>query len=304
MADVSAPTPIFSRGSTVLDYWLAHAEGMTIQPLGARVEEVVAVAPVGRAEALIVRSRMTRRRRSIPAESIAAVEPSEGHLLLDAAESGAGRRILRPSPERIAAARASAQRTRRVARVHAVGAARGTQAGTRSALSWLGLCAFQAGATTAHHGRVVATRTAMGAAWLVPRVAARARQVLALIKRYSWSAAARTATGATWLAPRVFASVRRAVATGQQVTLAGAAIVERSGALAGRELERRAAAATERGIAAVEVHRARRQRPGTTEPARRRARLRRNKEHEREAEEHAEHEAQLGSQSSVGSPSQ
>ena len=39
MADVSAHTPIFSRGSTVLDYWLAHAEGLTIQPLGVRVEE-------------------------------------------------------------------------------------------------------------------------------------------------------------------------------------------------------------------------------------------------------------------------
>src|SRR5437764_12951984 len=66
MADMSARTPIFSRGSSVLDYWLAHAEGLTIQPLGARVEEVVVVAPVGRAESLIVRSRVTRRRRAIP----------------------------------------------------------------------------------------------------------------------------------------------------------------------------------------------------------------------------------------------
>ena len=75
MADVSARTPIFSRGSTVLDYWLAHAEGMTIQPLGARVEEVVVVAPVGRAETLVVRSRLTRRRKRIPADAIAAVAP-------------------------------------------------------------------------------------------------------------------------------------------------------------------------------------------------------------------------------------
>jgi len=42
-----------------------------VQPLGARVEEVVVTPPVGRAEALIVRSRMTRRRRKIPADSIA-----------------------------------------------------------------------------------------------------------------------------------------------------------------------------------------------------------------------------------------
>lgn len=282
MAEVSAPTPIFSRGSTVLDYWLAHAEGMTIQPLGARVEEVVAVAPIGRAEALIVRSRMTRRRRSIPAESIAAVEPSVGHLLLDAAESGAGRRIPRPSPDRVAAARASAERTRQVAQAHAVGAARGTQAGTRSALSWLRLCALQTGAATARHSRLAAARTARGAAWLVPRLAARAREALALITRSSRSAAARTATGVAWLAPRVFASVRTAVATAVRFTVAAAAIVERSGALAGRELERAAGAAAERGIAAVEVRRAARQR-------------RRTEEHKRKAEEHAEHEAHLGS---------
>ena len=86
MADVSAHTPIFSRGSTVLDYWLAHAEGLTIQPLGARVEEVVVVAPVGRAESLVVRSRVTRRRRTIPADAIAAVAPSTGDLLLDPPE--------------------------------------------------------------------------------------------------------------------------------------------------------------------------------------------------------------------------
>src|SRR3954468_6247277 len=98
MADVSARTPIFSRGSTVLDYWLAHAEGMTIQPLGARVEEVVAAAPIGRAESLLGRSRVTRRRRAIPPDSIAAVEPSTGNLLLDASGSGGGLRIPRPSP--------------------------------------------------------------------------------------------------------------------------------------------------------------------------------------------------------------
>ena len=86
MADVSAHTPIFSRGSTVLDYWLAHAEGLTIQPLGARVEEVVVVAPVGRAESLVVRSRVTRRRKRIPADAIAAVAPSTGDLLLDPPE--------------------------------------------------------------------------------------------------------------------------------------------------------------------------------------------------------------------------
>ena len=41
MANGTAQPRTFSRGSTVLDYWLAHAEGLTVQPLGARVEEVV-----------------------------------------------------------------------------------------------------------------------------------------------------------------------------------------------------------------------------------------------------------------------
>src|SRR5256714_9440823 len=154
MADVSAHTTIFSRGSTVLDYWLAHAEGLTVQPLGARVEHVIVKAPVGHAEALIVRSRMTRRRRAIPAESIAAVEPSRGHLLLDAAALGTGPRIPRPSPERIAAARVTASHGGRVAAAQAAGAARSTRAGTMSALSWLHPRAERAGAMLARSSRI------------------------------------------------------------------------------------------------------------------------------------------------------
>src|SRR3954468_17775452 len=138
MADVSARTPIFSRGSTVLDYWLAHSEGMTIQPLGARVEEVVVVAPVGRAETLVVRSRLTRRRKTIPADAIAAVAPSTGDLLLDAPEPRAPFKLPRPSPERIAAARA-----------HAAGSMERTQAGTRSAVAWAQPRAARAGETSA-----------------------------------------------------------------------------------------------------------------------------------------------------------
>jgi len=40
---------------------------MTVEPLGSRVEEVVVTAPLGHAESLIVRSRLTHRRRTIPA---------------------------------------------------------------------------------------------------------------------------------------------------------------------------------------------------------------------------------------------
>jgi hypothetical protein len=158
MADVSARTPIFSRGSTVLDYWLVHAEGLTIQPLGARVEEVVVTAPIGHAESLVVRSRVTRRRKTIPADAIAAVSPSAGELLLDAPVPKPKREFPRPSPEHIAAARALA-----------AGSARRTQAGTSSAVAWTKPRAEQAGASTARFGRLIVAGAAAGLAWLWPR---------------------------------------------------------------------------------------------------------------------------------------
>ena len=158
MADVSARTPIFSRGSTVLDYWLVHAEGLTIQPLGARVEEVVVKAPIGHAESLVVRSRVTRRRKTIPADAIAAVSPSAGELLLDAPVPKSKREFPRPSPGHIAAARALA-----------AGSARRTQAGTSSAVAWTKPRAEQAGASTARFGRLIVAGAAAGLAWLWPR---------------------------------------------------------------------------------------------------------------------------------------
>jgi hypothetical protein len=167
MADVSARTPIFSRGSTVLDYWLVHAEGLTIQPLGARVEEVVVTAPIGHAESLVVRSRVTRRRKTIPADSIAAVSPSAGELLLDAPVPKPKREFPRPSPERIAAARALA-----------AGSARRTQAGTSSALAWTKPRAEQAGASTARYARLVVAGAAAGLAWLGPRCVEFARMTV------------------------------------------------------------------------------------------------------------------------------
>jgi hypothetical protein len=293
MANVSANTPIFSRGSTVLDYWLAHSEGMIVQPLGARVEEVVVGPPIGRAEALIVRSRMTRRLRAIPVESIAAVEPSAGHLLLDEPASSAGLRISRPSLDRIAGARARAARGMRATRAGAIGAAHGMQGGTRFAFAWLRLRALRAGTTTARysrsavtrtamgvawlaprvaatahtagtttarHSRSAATRTAMGVAWLAPRVAATAHTAGTTTARHSRSAAARTAKGVAWLTPRVVAGVRTACVTGGRLTLTAAVIVARGVARAARELENAAAAAAERGRASLEARRARQQR--------------------------------------------
>jgi hypothetical protein len=230
MTDVSTDAPVFVRGSTVLDYWLAHAEGLTVQPSGARVEEVVARAPVGRPETLIVRSRMMRRRKEIPADSIAAVDPSSGHLLLDDTAAGSPLRIPRPSPEQLAGARVTAARGGRLAQAGAVGAARLTEAGSRSALSWLRPHLVQAGLATSRVTRLAVARTATGARWLAPRLSTAARTSGAVVVRFA---------------------------------LATAAILARGAARAARGAEQGASVAAARSRASLEARRARR--PGDTD---------------------------------------
>ncbi len=169
-----ARTPIFSRGSRVLDYWLVHAKGLTVQPSGAVVEKVV-TGPTGRAEVLIVRSKTTRRRKDIPAASIAAFEPSTGRLLLDARARRSVPRVPRPSPARIAAIRALAVRTGLNARGYALAAAYAVRSGTRSGVEWLRPHAAQGGAMVARSSRFAAARTAAGVHWLAPRLVATSR---------------------------------------------------------------------------------------------------------------------------------
>ena len=137
MADASAPTLTFTRGSTVLDYWLAHAEGLTVEPLGVPVESVVVSQPLGHAEALIVRSPVTRRRRAIPAASIAAVAPSAGHLLLETPIREAGPRIPLPSNASLTAAGATAARAGGLALAHGTRAGRSARAGLTAGAAWL-----------------------------------------------------------------------------------------------------------------------------------------------------------------------
>jgi hypothetical protein len=203
MANVPARTPTFSRGSAVLDYWLAHAEGLTVQPLGARVERVVLTPRAGRAETLVVRSRVTRRRRKIPAGSIGAVEPSAGELLLDVTPTRMRERLPRPSDEQIAAARDRAKR-----------GALATRAGVSASLAWLRPRIVLAGRTGVRAGRVAALRTSQGAAWLAPRARAHARTSAAAAMRWALAAAvfvahgtARAGRGAAAAADRARASL-------------------------------------------------------------------------------------------------
>src|SRR5581483_1444718 len=207
MADASADPHVFSRGSTVLDYWLVHAEGLTVQPLGVRVEEVVVAPRVGRAKALIVRSRVTRRRRAIPADAIAAVEPSSGRLLLDPPAPREPRRLPRPSPERVATVRTAAATGGRTVRLHAAAASRSTRAGAAASLVWLRPRAARAVAHAAHAGRLGATRAREGASWLAPRIAAALRAAAAAAGRLAHAAAAAVARAAGSAAERARAAL-------------------------------------------------------------------------------------------------
>src|SRR5512142_922073 len=77
---------LFGRGDSVLEYWLAHAEGFRVRSgsfLRERVEEVVLEPGSGRAGALVLCSPLLGRRRTVPAFAVAASEPRTKTLVLD-----------------------------------------------------------------------------------------------------------------------------------------------------------------------------------------------------------------------------
>ncbi len=149
MAAEPSQIPSFSRGSAVLEYWLVHAEGLVVQPLGARVEHVVVAVSAGRADSLIVRSRLIHRRKTIPAAAIAAVEPATGRLLLDTEQETRSVRTLRWTG---AATVVASRRTRAATAV----ALRRTRAASATLLAWLRPRVVAGGAAVASYTRLVA----------------------------------------------------------------------------------------------------------------------------------------------------
>ena len=88
---------VFGRGSNVLEYWLARAEGFDVRARGTRVgvvEGVVLDPARGRASALVLSSRFLHRRRVVLAGAVEAVDPEARLFELEVEERA-------PQPSRL-----------------------------------------------------------------------------------------------------------------------------------------------------------------------------------------------------------
>jgi hypothetical protein len=80
---------VFRRGSPVLEYWLAHAEGFEVSARAAHVGVVEGVRierAGGHARELVIRSGLLHRRRRVKAKAFVAVDPAARRLELVASE--------------------------------------------------------------------------------------------------------------------------------------------------------------------------------------------------------------------------
>ena len=82
MPEVWPRPEVFDRGSPVFAYWLTHAEGLDVEPLGAVVERVLVPSPLEPPDALVVRFPGTGRTRTIAADTVVGVNPGNNSLLL------------------------------------------------------------------------------------------------------------------------------------------------------------------------------------------------------------------------------
>jgi hypothetical protein len=172
---------LFPRGSNVLEYWLARAEGFTVVPLGGRVERVVAAAPSGRAAKLVVRLR-SQRLRTIDADSVEYVDPAEQLLVL----------AQRPS---------AAQRQRALAEARVVGrgvrrAGGASAAGAAAAATWARPRAHAAAVASARATRTGTNRAVAATRWLAPRLVDAARIALIVGASLAFAAARLAVAGA------------------------------------------------------------------------------------------------------------
>jgi hypothetical protein len=174
---------LFERDSNVVDYWLAHCEGFKLGKAtsGRRVTGVVCDQRTGRARTLFVESGL-RRSHAVPAQAIAAVDPFNKVLYLEKrAPALPALPALPPLPA--LPVRSSAE-----------GVLRASSTAARRVGVWAA-AAFRAGG---RHGRD-------GVVWLRPRLRAAAWTT-------AWFVRTRYAEAALWLMPRVAAGLRAIVA--------------------------------------------------------------------------------------------
>ena len=155
---VREQSTVFVRGSNVLEYWLAHAEGFEVasrRVRPARVEWVVVDPVQGRATRLVVVLGRSRR-RIVAADAVVAVDPFRRTLHLADVE---------------------AERTRRPAAqlLRAVSVAAGVARG------WLAPRLRQSTSATAAYARELGVGIGAGVAWLRPRLRALASAAWVLL---------------------------------------------------------------------------------------------------------------------------
>jgi hypothetical protein len=175
---------VFGRGSNVLEYWLAHAEGFDVVSRGKprqRVQHVVVDRRLGSASVLVVGRTRGRRTRVIPVAAISAVDPFDRLLYLTP------RRRARAAASHLGGAARSARRTQHAAfvwlRPRAVEAARAAQRESVRAGVWLRPRLMELGRLVAHW--------ALGAYVLAHAGIARLRPVLVAAAHASHRHAAR-----------------------------------------------------------------------------------------------------------------
>ena len=160
---------VFRRGSNVLEYWLAHAEGFEVASgtgRRARVERVYVDPVRGRATKLVVRSSGVGRshRRTLAADTVVAVDPflRTLHVARSPAEQP-------PAGARAASfVVAAAGRSRRT--VAPVPPA--VSAGVRAGYAWSAPHLRQTSSAAARLGLKLGVAIATAGAWLRPRVRA------------------------------------------------------------------------------------------------------------------------------------
>jgi hypothetical protein len=194
----------FRRDSNVLEYWLAHGEGFRVASrLGHRrhVDHVIVDPGGGHAVAVVVRSSLGGRHRTLPAHAFGGVDPFRRVLYLERPHRGA----VATSAARTGCSHVARRTTAAVVWLGPRSRATATAVGHAGSHT-----ARRTTAAVGSAGSHTARRTAAAAAWLGPHSRAAAL-----------TASQRTGAAVEWFLPRFGVALERAAVT---VLIVGAAI--------------------------------------------------------------------------------